>query len=91
MNNTLFFKLAISTAFIAVPSVGCTQMGVSSASANVSADAQAKKALAWAQKSEKMLAKGQVDKALTYAEAIIARCSPAFTCSRAALLPLNGH
>ena len=71
MNNTLFFKLAISTAFIAVPSVGCTQMGVSSASANVSADAQAKKALAWAQKSEKMLAKGQVDKALTYAEAAV--------------------
>jgi D-alanyl-D-alanine carboxypeptidase len=71
MNNTLFFKLAISTAFIAVPSVGCTQMGVSSASANVSADAQAKKALAWAQKSEKLLAKGQVDKALTYAEAAV--------------------
>lgn len=71
MNKTLFFKLAISTAFIAVPSVGCTQMGVSSASAKVSADAQAKKALAWAQKSEKMLAKGQVDKALTYAEAAV--------------------
>ncbi len=71
MNKTLFFKLAISTAFIAVPSVGCTQMGVSSASAKVSADMQAKKALAWAQKSEKMLAKGQVDKALTYAEAAV--------------------
>jgi D-alanyl-D-alanine carboxypeptidase len=71
MNKTLFIKLAITTAFIAVPSVGCTQMGVSSASANVSAEAQAKKALAWAQKSEKMLAKGQVDKALTYAEAAV--------------------
>ena len=71
MNKTLFFKLAISTAFIAIPSVGCTQMGVSSASANVSAEAQAKKSLAWAQKSEKLLAKGQVDKALTYAEAAV--------------------
>ena len=71
MNKTLFFKLAISTAFIAVPSVGCTQMGVSSASASVSAKAQATKALAWAQKSEKLLAKGQVDKALTYAEAAV--------------------
>ena len=71
MNKTLFFKLAISTAFIAVPSVGCTQMGVSSASANVSAEVQAKKAFGWAQKSEKLLAKGQVDKALTYAEAAV--------------------
>lgn len=71
MNKTLFIKLAITTAFIAVPSVGCTQMGVSSASANVSAAAQAKKALGWAQQSEKMLAKGQVDKALTYAEAAV--------------------
>ncbi len=71
MNKKIFFKLAISTAFIAVPSVGCTQMGVSSASATVSADMQAKKALGWAQKSEKLLAKGQVDKALTYAEAAV--------------------
>ncbi len=71
MNKTLFFKLAITTAFIAVPSVGCTQMGVSSASATVSVEAQAKKSLAWAQKSEKLLAKGQVDKALTYAEAAV--------------------
>ena len=71
MNKTLFIKLAITTAFIAVPSVGCTQMGVSSASTNASAAAQAKKALGWAQKSEKLLAKGQVDKALTYAEAAV--------------------
>ena len=72
MNKTLFFKLAITTAFIAVPSVGCTQMGVSSASATVaSAKAQVQKALGWAQKSEKLLAKGQVDKALTYAEAAV--------------------
>lgn len=71
MNKTLFFKLAVTTAFIAVPSVGCTQMGVSSASANISAEAQAKKALGWAQKSEKLLVKGQIDKALTYAEAAV--------------------
>lgn len=71
MNKTLLIKLAISTAFIAMPSVGCTQMGVSSASSAMSADIQAKKALAWAQKAEAMLAKGQVDKALTYAEAAV--------------------
>jgi D-alanyl-D-alanine carboxypeptidase len=71
MNKKLFFKLAISTAFIALPSVGCTQMGVSSASAKMSADMQAKKAATWAQKSEILMAKGQVDKALTYAEAAV--------------------
>lgn len=71
MNKNLFFKLAISTAFIALPSVGCTQMGVSSASATKSADMQAKKAHGWALKSEKLLAKGQSDKALTYAEAAV--------------------
>lgn len=71
MNKTLFFKLAISTAFIAVPSVGCTQMGVSSASAAMSAEVQAKKAHSWAVKSEKLFAKGQTDKALTYAEAAV--------------------
>ena len=71
MNQKLFFKLAISTAFIAVPSVGCTQMGVSSASAAMSVEAQAKKAQGWAVKSEKLFTKGQNDKALTYAEAAV--------------------
>jgi D-alanyl-D-alanine carboxypeptidase len=71
MNKNLFFKLAISTAFIAVPSIGCTQMGVSSASAAKSVEAQAKKAHSWAVKSEKLFAKGQTDKALTYAEAAV--------------------
>lgn len=71
MNKKLFFKLAISTAFIAVPSIGCTQMGVSTASAAMSAEAQAKKAHSWAVKSEKLFAKGQTDKALTYAEAAV--------------------
>ena len=71
MNQKLFFKLAISTAFIAVPSIGCTQMGVSSASAAMSVEAQAKKAQIWAVKSEKLFAKGQTDKALTYAEAAV--------------------
>jgi D-alanyl-D-alanine carboxypeptidase len=71
MNRKLLFKLAISTAFIALPSVGCTQMGVSSASANMSAEAQAQKAHGWARKAEKLMAKGKVDKALTYAEAAV--------------------
>jgi D-alanyl-D-alanine carboxypeptidase len=71
MNSKLNFKLAISTAFIAVPTLGCTQMGVSSASANVAADAQAKKANTLAVNAEKLLAKGKSDKALTYAEAAV--------------------
>ncbi len=75
MNRKLLFKLAISTAFIAVPSVGCTQMGVSSASTAMSpekaAEIQAKKAAAWAVKAEKLVAKGKYDKALTYAEAAV--------------------
>lgn len=75
MNKNLLFKLAVSTAFIAVPSVGCTQMGVSSASSAMSpekqAEIQAKKAAGWAAKAEKLVAKKQYDKALTYAEAAV--------------------
>lgn len=71
MNRKLFFKLAISTAFIALPSIGCTQLGILSASAKMSPEAQAKKAQGWAVKAEKLLTKGKVDKALTYAEAAV--------------------
>jgi D-alanyl-D-alanine carboxypeptidase len=70
MNKKLIFKLAISTAFVALPGVGMTQMSVSAAS-NKSAEAQAKKAFGWAQKSEKHFAKGKIEKALSYAEAAV--------------------
>jgi D-alanyl-D-alanine carboxypeptidase len=71
MNTKLFFKLAITTAFVAVPSIGCTQLGVSSASAAMSPEAQAKKAANWAKKAQKLASKGKFDKALTYAEAAV--------------------
>ncbi len=71
MNTKLFVKLAMTTAVVAVPSVGCTQMGVSSASAAMSTEAQAKKAARWAQKAQKLAAKGKYDKALTYAESAV--------------------
>jgi Flp pilus assembly protein TadD len=71
MNNKLIVKLAITSAFIAMPSVGVLQMGITNASSNLSAEAKAKKAFGWAKKSEKMLAKGKVEKALEFAEAAV--------------------
>jgi D-alanyl-D-alanine carboxypeptidase len=72
MNTKLLVKLAISTAFVATPGIGLTQVSVSAApSAAKSAEMQAKKALAWSKKAETLLAKGKVDKALPYAEAAV--------------------
>jgi D-alanyl-D-alanine carboxypeptidase len=71
MNTKLLVKLAISSAFIATPGIGLTQMSVSAASGNKTAEMQAKKALAWAKKAETLFAKGKVDKSLAYAEAAV--------------------
>jgi D-alanyl-D-alanine carboxypeptidase len=72
MNTKLFFKLAISTAFVALPGLTLSEMSVSAASDSKAAEKQAKKANAWAIKAEKELAKGKDDKALSYAEAAVA-------------------
>jgi D-alanyl-D-alanine carboxypeptidase len=72
MNTKLFYKLAISAAFVALPGFGLTEVSVSAASSDKSAALQAKKAHAFALKAEKQLAKGKVDKALSYAEAAVA-------------------
>jgi D-alanyl-D-alanine carboxypeptidase len=72
MNSKLLFKLAISTAFIAAPGAGLTQLNASATSESKAAEAQAKKAYGWAVKAEKQFSKGKIDKALSYAEAAVA-------------------
>jgi D-alanyl-D-alanine carboxypeptidase len=68
MNSNFVVKLALSTAFVAVPSLGCTSLGVSSTSHISNAKAGTAKAYAWARKAEKSFAKGKIDRAQTFAE-----------------------
>jgi D-alanyl-D-alanine carboxypeptidase len=68
MNNNFVVKLALSTAFVAVPTVGCTSLGVSSTAKVSAAKAGPEKAFGWAKKSEKLFAKGKTDRALVFAE-----------------------
>ena len=68
MNSNFVVKLALSTAFIAVPTFGYTTLGVSSTAKISAAQAGPEKAYGWARKAEKAFAKGQVDRALTFAE-----------------------
>lgn len=68
MNSNFVVKLALSTAFVAVPTLGCTSLGVSSTAKVSAAKAGPEKAYGWAKKSEKAFAKGKVDRALTFAE-----------------------
>ena len=68
MNSNFVVKLALSTAFVAVPTLGCTSLGVSSTAKVSAAKAGPEKAYAWAKKSEKAFAKGKIDRALTFAE-----------------------
>lgn len=68
MNSNFVVKLALSTAFVAVPTLGCTSLGVSSTSKVSAAKAGPEKAYGWARKAEKAFAKGKADRALTFAE-----------------------
>lgn len=68
MNSNFIVKLALTTAFVAVPTMGCTTVGVSSNMSSVKPDAGAQKAHAWAKKAEKAFAQGKLDKALPLAE-----------------------
>ncbi len=68
MNSNFIVKLALSTAFVAVPTLGCTSLGISSTSKVSSAKAGPQKAYGWARKAETYFAKGKVDRALTFAE-----------------------
>lgn len=68
MNSNFAVKLALSTAFVAVPTLGCTSLGVSSTAKVSAAKAGPEKAYGWAKKAEAMFAKGKTDRALTFAE-----------------------
>lgn len=68
MNSKFVVKLALSTAFVAVPAMTASTAGFGS-SDNVSAKkAGPEKAYGWAKKAEKAFAKGKTDRALTFAE-----------------------
>jgi len=68
MNSNFVVKLALSTAFVAVPAMTTSTAGFGSTE-NVSAKkAGPEKAYAWAKKAEKALAKGKTERALTFAE-----------------------
>lgn len=68
MNSNFVVKLALSTAFVTIPTLAATNAGIGS-TAKVSANkAGPEKAYGWAKKAEKALAKGKNERALTYAE-----------------------
>jgi D-alanyl-D-alanine carboxypeptidase len=68
MTSNFMIKLALTTAFVAVPSIGCTSLGISNTMTVTKTKAIAKKAHAWALKAEKAQAKGQLDKAIMFSE-----------------------
>jgi D-alanyl-D-alanine carboxypeptidase len=68
MNSNFVVKLALSTAFVAVPSVVATTAGFGSTEKVSAKKAGPEKAYGWAKKAEKALAKGKSERALTYAE-----------------------
>lgn len=68
MNSNFVVKLALSAAFVAVPSVVATTAGFGSTEKVSAKMAGAAKAFGWAKKAEKALAKGKTERALTFAE-----------------------
>ena len=68
MNSNFVVKLALSTAFVAVPSVIATTAGFGSTEKVSAKKAGPEKAYGWAKKAEKAIAKGKTERALTYAE-----------------------
>ena len=68
MNSNFVVKLALSTAFVAVPSMIASTAGFGSTEKVSAKKAGPEKAYAWAKKAEKAIAKGKTERALTYAE-----------------------
>jgi D-alanyl-D-alanine carboxypeptidase len=68
MNSNFVVKLALSTAFVVVPSVVATTAGFGSTEKVSAKKAGPEKAYGWAKKAEKALAKGKSERALTFAE-----------------------
>lgn len=68
MNSNFVVKLALSTAFVAVPSVVMSTASFSSTKKVSAKKAGPEKAYGWAKRSEAALAKGKAERALTFAE-----------------------
>lgn len=68
MNSNFVVKLALSTAFVAVPALAATNAGSGSTAKVTAHKAGPEKAYGWAKKAEKALAKGKGERALTFAE-----------------------
>ena len=68
MNSKFVVKLALSTAFVAVPAMTASTAGFGSSDKVSAKKAGPEKAYGWAKKAEQALAKGKSDRALTFAE-----------------------
>lgn len=68
MNSNFVVKLALSTAFVAVPAMTATAAGAGSTSKEFAKKATPEKAFQWAKKAEQAIAKGKNDRALQLAE-----------------------
>lgn len=68
MNSNFVVKLALSTAFVAVPAMTTSTAGFGSTEKVSAKKAGPEKAYGWAKKAESALAKGKADRALTFAE-----------------------
>jgi D-alanyl-D-alanine carboxypeptidase len=71
MNSNFMIKLALTSAFVAVPTIGCTSLGISSTMEVKSSKVAAQNAHRLALKAEKALAKGKLDAAQTYGEGAV--------------------
>ena len=71
MNSKMILKLALSGVVIGVPTAGCANMNPFSAKGVSSVEKLAKQADKNARRAEKYLAKGDLEKAVTYAEAAV--------------------
>lgn len=68
MNSKFVVKLALSTAFVAVPAMTASTAGFGSTDKVSAKKAGPEKAYGWAKKAEQAFAKGKSDRALTFAE-----------------------
>lgn len=68
MNSNFVVKLAMSTAFVAVPGMTVSAAGADSTRREIVKKANPEKALQWAKKAERAMAKSKSDRALQFAE-----------------------
>lgn len=68
MNSNFIVKLALSTAFVAVPAMTASAAGAGSTVKDLAKKASPEQAFQWAKKAEQSIAKGKNDRALRFAE-----------------------